>query len=200
MMPWAPTGTAGGLFLQEPVGIAAGPRGRDLFRAETVAEPAHDDADEEADRLGPGRGRSTTCGLMRRSIDGSETDGPDIHHLLPEGAAEHRAVAFVHDTDGRRPALAVAAAHDHGRPGGNDRSRPAAFSVTRPITVPGPQRFAGKISSRMPAFAQRLGQPVALRQAVETGRAGIGGVARDDAGEARQRPSPDSMLILSMRA
>src|SRR5690606_3996080 len=93
-----------------------GARRRHFLRAEAVAEPAHDDADEEADRF-----RLVEAGDDMR-ID-AQIHGRigqrliDIDDLLPEGAAENRAIALVDDAEPGRTDLAIAAAGDDARAG-----------------------------------------------------------------------------------
>ena len=162
-------GYAAGHLLQQRIGIDAETLGNQLFfSAEGVAEPAHGQSGKETDRF-----------RLRHAGDHVRIDA-DIHlrvgahlrqidHLLPESAAEYRALPGAYHPEPEAAELHVAAAHHHRRPG-------AQAALLRRRFGDGAQQGTGLFDRRQhigaqPGHIQQRRTPVAAEQIEHAGGA-----------------------------
>ena len=159
-----------------------------LFGAEGVAEPAHGQPGKEADRL-----------CLRHAGDNVRVYADvhlrvgahlrQVHHLLPEGAAQHRRLSGAHHAQPQTAQLHVAAAHHH-------RGALAQAALLCGCFGDGPQHgaglfYRGEDIGAQPGHVEQRRTPVAGEEIQHARRARIGRVHRQLAGELRRQPVAD---------
>ena len=112
-----------------------------------------------------------------------------VHHLLPEGAAQHRRLSGAHHAQPQTAQLHVAAAHHH-------RGALAQTALLCGCFGDGPQYgaglfYRGEDIGAQPGHVEQRRTPVAGEEIQHARRARIGRVHRQLAGELRRQPVAD---------
>ncbi|SAH25811.1 Uncharacterised protein [Enterobacter cloacae] len=176
-------------LFQQGVGVHPHPLGNQLFlRAEGVAEPAHGQPGKEADRL-----RLRHAGNnVRVHADvhvGVGAHLRQVHHLLPEGTAQHRRLPGADHAQPQTAQLYVAAAHHH-------RGAFAQAALLCGLFGDSAQHGAGLFHrgediGAKPGHVEQRRTPVAGEEIQHAGGARVRRVDRQLAGELRRQPVAD---------